>query len=51
MSDVEEDIRHTVVYFLYIGGYETVGSPLDEGISDLAREYKRSVLVYYALRT
>ncbi|KAJ5151539.1 hypothetical protein N7492_009834 [Penicillium capsulatum] len=51
MSDVEEDIGHTVVHFLYTGGYETVGSPLDEGASDLAREYKRSVLVYHASRT
>ncbi|KAI1833669.1 hypothetical protein DTO046C5_7754 [Penicillium roqueforti] len=51
MSNVDEDIGHTVVHFLYTGGYETVSSPLDEGTSDLAREYKRSVLVYHASRT
>lgn len=28
-----------------------MSSPLDEGTSDLAREYKRSVLVYHASRT
>ncbi|KGO51571.1 hypothetical protein PEX1_086140 [Penicillium expansum] len=50
MSNVDEDVGHTVVHFLYTGGYETVNSPLDEGISDLAREYKRSVLVYQASR-
>lgn len=50
MSDVYEDVGHTVVHFLYTGGYETVSSPLDEGTSDLAREYKRSVLVYHASR-
>lgn len=51
MSNVDEDIGHTVVHFLYTGGYETVSSPLGEGTSDLAREYKRSVLVYHASRT
>ncbi|CAG8119635.1 unnamed protein product [Penicillium nalgiovense] len=51
MSDIDEDVGHTLVHFLYTGGYETISSPLDEGISDLAREYKRSVLVYHASRT
>ncbi|CAI7576946.1 unnamed protein product [Penicillium discolor] len=51
MPNVDEDVGHTVLHFLYTGGYETVLSPLDEGASDLAREYKRSVLVYYASRT
>jgi hypothetical protein len=51
MSNVDEDVGHTVLHFLYTGGYETVSSPLDEGTSDLAREYKRSVLVYHASRT
>lgn len=51
MSNVDEDVGHTVVHFLYTGGYETVISPLDEGTSDLTREYKRSVLVYHASRT
>lgn len=51
MPNVDEDVGHTVLHFLYTGGYETVSSPLDEGASDIAREYKRSVLVYYASRT
>ncbi|KAI3208576.1 hypothetical protein CBS147311_2105 [Penicillium roqueforti] len=51
MPNVNEDVGYTVLHFLYTGGYETVSSPLDEGVLDLAREYKRSVLVYYALRT
>ena len=45
-----EDVGHTVVQFLHTGGYETISSPLGEGTSDLAREYKRSVLVYHASR-
>ncbi|KAJ5899701.1 hypothetical protein N7495_004445, partial [Penicillium taxi] len=51
MSNIDEDVGHTVIHFLYTGGYETVNSPLEEGTSDLAREYKRSVLVYHASRT
>ncbi|KAJ5761448.1 hypothetical protein N7533_003487 [Penicillium manginii] len=51
LSHVDEDVGHTVVHFLYTGGYETVSSPLSGCPSDLAREYKRSVLVYHASRT
>lgn len=51
MRDVDEDIGHTILHFLYTGIYETVSSPLDQGASDLVREYKRSVLVYHASRT
>lgn len=40
-----------MVHFLYTGGYETVNSPLDEGTSDISKEYKKSVLVYQASRT
>ena len=50
MPNVDEDVGHTVLHFLYTGDYETVNSPLDEGRSDLTREYKRSVLVYHAAR-
>ncbi|KAJ5922739.1 hypothetical protein N7516_010442 [Penicillium verrucosum] len=46
MSGVSEDAGHTLVHFLYTGGYET----LDEDTLDLAREYKTSVLVYHASR-
>ncbi|KAJ5279040.1 hypothetical protein N7478_004412 [Penicillium angulare] len=50
LSHVDEDVGHTVIHFLYTGGYETVSSPLGGGTSDLAREYNRSVLVYHASR-
>lgn len=46
MSGVSKDARHTLVHFLYTGGYET----LNEDILDLAREYKTSVLVYHTSR-
>ncbi|PYH99224.1 hypothetical protein BO71DRAFT_425378 [Aspergillus ellipticus CBS 707.79] len=51
MSDIHEDVGHTIVHFLYTGGYETVNSPLGEGTSDISREYKKSVLAYHASRT
>lgn len=51
VSDIHEDAGHTLVHFLYSGEYETINSPLDEGISDIQREYQRSVLVYQASRT
>ncbi|KAH8430988.1 uncharacterized protein LDX57_008650 [Aspergillus melleus] len=40
-----------MVHFLYTGGYETVNSPLNEGTSDISREYKKSVLIYHASKT
>lgn len=51
LPDVHEDVGHTLVRFLYSGDYETINSPLKEGTSDLAREYRRSVFVYQASRT
>lgn len=51
LSSVHEDVGHTVVHFLYSGSYETINSPLDEGASDMTREYKRSILAYHASRS
>ncbi|KAJ6021260.1 hypothetical protein N7540_006764 [Penicillium herquei] len=51
LSDVHEDVGHTLVHFLYSGSYETIDSPLEEGESKVAREYKRAVLAYRASRT
>ena len=51
LSDVHEDAGHTLVHFLYTRKYETIGSPLDETTSDIAREYRRSLLVYQESRT
>ncbi|KAJ5225238.1 hypothetical protein N7468_006463 [Penicillium chermesinum] len=51
LSDIHEDIGHTFVHYLYSGCYETIRSSVEDGTSDVAREYKRSVLVYQASRT
>jgi len=50
LSDIHGDVGHTLVHFLYSGTYETINSPLDENISYIEREYRRSVLVYHASR-
>ncbi|KAL4812460.1 hypothetical protein BDW67DRAFT_178696 [Aspergillus spinulosporus] len=46
LTDVDEDIGHTFVHFLYTGQYETLYSQCDR-----VREYRRSVLAYQAART
>ncbi len=51
LPDIHEDVGHTFVHFLYSGYYETINSSLGEGTPSVAREYKRSVLVYQASRT
>ncbi|KAJ5469743.1 hypothetical protein N7539_009361 [Penicillium diatomitis] len=48
---IHEDVGHTFVHFLYSGCYETIDSPVDDGISSAMREYRRSVLIYQASRT
>ncbi|KAJ5150388.1 hypothetical protein N7492_010739 [Penicillium capsulatum] len=50
LSDVHEDVAHTLVHFLYSGAYETINSAPDDNISYIQREYQRSVLVYQASR-
>lgn len=50
LADVEEDVGHTLVHFLYSGSYETIDSTLTEG-TYMEREYQRSLLVYQASRT
>ncbi|KAL4749328.1 hypothetical protein BDW72DRAFT_194956 [Aspergillus terricola var. indicus] len=45
LADVDEDIGHTFVHFLYTGQYETLNSKCDR-----VREYRRSVLAYQAAR-
>ncbi|OJD22777.1 hypothetical protein ACJ73_05871 [Blastomyces percursus] len=51
LPDVDEDIGHTLVHFLYTGTYETLGSAPDPRISSAAGEYRRSTLVYQVART
>ncbi|KAL4762229.1 uncharacterized protein BDW70DRAFT_158892 [Aspergillus foveolatus] len=45
LADVDEDIGHTFVHFLYTGQYETLYSNCDR-----VREYRRSVFAYQAAR-
>ncbi|EGE86661.2 hypothetical protein BDDG_09608 [Blastomyces dermatitidis ATCC 18188] len=51
LPDVDEDIGHTLVHFLYTGIYETLGSAPDPDISCTAREFRKSALVYHIART
>ncbi|KAL3475084.1 hypothetical protein BJX99DRAFT_259700 [Aspergillus californicus] len=51
LDDIDEDIGHTVVHFLYTGQYETLSYAPDKDSSSLALEYRRSVQVYHAART
>lgn len=50
LVDVDEDVGHTLVHFLYSGSYETIDLTLMEG-TYMEREYQRSLLVYQASRT
>ncbi|KAL4876042.1 hypothetical protein BJY04DRAFT_223528 [Aspergillus karnatakaensis] len=45
LVDVDEDIGHTFIHFLYTGQYETLDPRYD-----LARKYRRSALAYQAAR-
>lgn len=47
LPDIDEDIGHTLVHFLYTGEYQTL-SPL--AVLDDAIEYKRSIRIYYVAR-
>ena len=50
LTDVDEDIGHTVVHFIYTGTYETLTTASESRIIHLAREYKRSIQAYHAAR-
>lgn len=50
LHDIHDDAGHSLVHFLYTGNYQTIKSPLDNGVSDIAREYRKSVFVYEASR-
>lgn len=50
LADIEEDVGHTLVHFLYSGSYETIDSALAEE-THVEREYRRSLSVYQASRT
>lgn len=50
LDDIDEDVGHTLVHFLYSGSYETIGAALAEG-THVEREYRRSLSVCQASRT
>ncbi|KAI9934569.1 hypothetical protein ASPWEDRAFT_43988 [Aspergillus wentii DTO 134E9] len=53
LSDVDEDVGHTLLHYLYTGGYETI-KPwpfMDVDLSKWELEYRRSALAYCAART
>ena len=44
--ELDEDIGHTLVHFLYTDEYQTLKRPILRKVEDEATEYRRSVLVY-----
>jgi hypothetical protein len=48
LDDVDEDLGHTVMHYLYTGDYQTVKPPSTCELSRRAMEYTRSVLAYRA---
>jgi hypothetical protein len=46
LGDVDEDIGHSFVHFLYTGQHETLDSKCDH-----VKVYRKSVLAYQAART
>ncbi|PKY01775.1 hypothetical protein P168DRAFT_222284, partial [Aspergillus campestris IBT 28561] len=45
--DIDGDIGHAVVHFIYTGGYETLQTSLDDPNQYIPREFQRAVQVYY----
>ncbi|KAF7164511.1 hypothetical protein CNMCM6106_001029 [Aspergillus hiratsukae] len=50
LSEVDEEVGHTVVHFLCTGNYETLQTASDPDVTNMAIEYRRSMLVYHAAR-
>ncbi|KAH2679558.1 hypothetical protein KXW53_005819 [Aspergillus fumigatus] len=46
LSEVDEDIGHTIMHYLYTGKYETVKPPSTSELPRRATEYIRSVFAY-----
>lgn len=46
LSDVDEDVGHTLMHYLYTGHYQTLKLPSVWGVPKRTIEYTRSVLVY-----
>lgn len=50
LPDVDEDVGHTLIHFLYTGVYHTLGLGGVAEHAKAAAEFKRSVLAYFAAR-
>ena len=50
LPNVDKDIRHTLVHFLYGNIYQTLRPQGTIGPLDDKNEYKRGILVYYTAR-
>ncbi|PLB40326.1 uncharacterized protein BDW47DRAFT_123824 [Aspergillus candidus] len=45
--DIDGDIGHSVVHYIFTGGYETLQTSLDDPNQYIPREFQRAVQVYY----
>ncbi|KAJ5093578.1 hypothetical protein N7456_009439 [Penicillium angulare] len=51
LSEIQEDVAHTFVHFLYTGSYQTIlENPFNEDLVSIAEEYRKAVSVYQAAR-
>ncbi|KAH3434733.1 hypothetical protein KXW39_002477 [Aspergillus fumigatus] len=50
LSEVDDEVGHTVVHFLCTGNYETLRTTSEPGVSQMAIEFRKSMLVYQAAR-
>ncbi|PLN81876.1 hypothetical protein BDW42DRAFT_168037 [Aspergillus taichungensis] len=48
LSDIDKDIGHTLVHFLYEGCYETLQVPVEDSTHGVRLEFQRALQVYYA---
>ncbi|KMP03890.1 LOW QUALITY PROTEIN: hypothetical protein CIRG_03582 [Coccidioides immitis RMSCC 2394] len=48
VPELDEDIGHTLVHFLYTDEYQTLKHPISSKAETKATEYRRSILVYQA---
>ncbi|KAF4211303.1 hypothetical protein CNMCM5878_002840 [Aspergillus fumigatiaffinis] len=48
LSEVDDEVGHTIVHFLCTGNYETLRTASETGVSKVVIEYRRSMLVYEA---
>lgn len=51
LPELDDDVGHTLVHYLYTGTYQTLKPQAVVGNIDSTTEYRRSVLIYCAART